>query len=459
MAEETSGEAPEAEGPAAPRGAKEPRRKLGERLRRGLRASVPYLIITVITLALLDGAMMATGAFPPRYKKGHPTLGFYEFRHQDGGYHRRCPLPECGGKPYKEFWKNEEGFFSSRSMPDFLERPTGKRVVTLGDSHGDLTYAFPYTHMGVLERELRAGGWQGAEVLGAGHGRWSPMQSLTLYEEKLSPPIHPEVVVLNFYTGNDFYDLIRSDDRPNLKHLPDGSYTLAPPLWVAYTDPTSERFWQKSRVLYAGHLLLDAAGIENKYEKLTYAVSSADAYGGSFFDALEYIYHLAQTEDKGLWYSAAIGAQALNQALFFHHFPGSLEESQSRARYILGATAKRLQAAGDRTTLVLAPIPSRMLAKPDYVDPVYDRILTRVPLTKAEVLDMEAKAYESLRASAAAEGWLFVDTLPALREGSNDDYFPSDLHIAPTGWEIGGVDAAMVTRAAAGAAHAAAPRP
>lgn len=449
-------DAPGDDAPAA----KAPKKGLGARVRGALRASVPYLVMIGVTLVFIDVVCMATGLFPTRYRKGNKELGFFETRGVPGGFDGFAEVPELANVPdVRKYHRNEEGFFTTRSMDDWVHHPTGRRVVVIGDSHTELPYAFARTHMGVLETKLHERGWAGAEVLGAGHGKWSPLQEMTLYDTKFRP-IGVDVVLMNFYTGNDFYDLIRTDDRPHLVAQPGGGYAVAPPEWVAYYDPDTDPLWRQSRILYLGFLGLDKLGVSNLLDKFSYATKAADAFGVGFFDSMGYLNDLRLSQDDAVWYSAAYAAQVLNQALFFQDFPGSHEESLKRARYVLETTKREMEKKGDKALFVLSPIPSRILAQPDLPDPIYDRILGRLPLTKDVVFQRELEGYETLRRVAAETGWVFVDTLEVLRKGEGMLYFPSDLHIAPEGSAlVGALQAERVTAAWDARAPVAAPVP
>lgn len=413
--------------------AKKPaKRGLGARIRAGFRAALPTLVMVLVTLVLIDIVCMATGLFPTRYRKGSKELGFYETHGIPGGFDGFAEVPELANLPEKKYHRNEQGFFTTRSMEDWTDHPSGRRVVVVGDSHTDLPYAFDKTHMGVLQAKLRDGGWSGAEVLGAGHGKWSPLQEMMLYDLRFRK-VGVDVCLMNFYTGNDFYDLIRTDDRPHLVKQGDGGYAVAPPDWVAYYDPDTDPLWRQSRILYLGYLGLDRIGVANLLDKTLYAMQAADAFGKGTLDSIGYLNDLRLSQDSEVWYDAAYAAQVLNQALFFQHFPGSHEESLARARYVLETTKREMEKKGDKALFVLSPIPSRILAQPELADPIYDRILARLPLTKEVVFEREREGYELLRKVAAETGWIFVDTLEALRGGEGMLYFPSDLHIAPAG--------------------------
>lgn len=447
-------DAPENEEPSSAEASPPKKTKRGFRGR--LKDAAPTLITILVTLVLIDVVCMATGLFPTRYRKGHPVLGFFDTRGIPGGFDGFAVVPElANNEAVRKYHRNEEGFFTKRSMDDFSNHPTGKRIVVVGDSHTDLPYNFDKTHMGVLESTLHESGsptWAGAEILGAGHGKWSPLQEMMLYDFRFRS-LGVDVVLMNFYTGNDFYDLIRTDDRPNLVAKPGGGYNVEKPVWVAYYDPDTDPLWRQSRVLYLAFLGLQKAGVDNTLDKVSYARQAADAFGVGFWESMSYLNDLRLSQDDAVWYDAAYAAQCLNQALFFKHFPGSHQEALSRARYVLESTKREMEAKGDKAMFVLSPIPSRLFAQPDLPDPIYDRILSRLPLTKDEVVQMESEGYELLRKAAEEAGWVFVDTLPLLRADKGMTYFPSDLHIAPDGSALVGKEQAKRVMEAWAAKH------
>ena len=88
------------------------------------------------------------------------------------------------------------------------------------------------------------------------------------------------------------------------------------------------------------------------------------------------------------------------------------------------------------------------------------RTLRRLPVSYEEGVHQERGLYESLRAAASEQGWLFVDNLAALQayHGSERLYNGFDYHLLPVASAlIGRAQAAALRdhlpRARGGAAH------
>jgi hypothetical protein len=63
--------------------------------------------------------------------------------------------------------------------------------------------------------------------------------------------------VVAVYSGNDYLDLIRRDDRPYLTQDPDGAFTEHPPYFLVYADPRSKAsLLESSRVYQFGKAAL-----------------------------------------------------------------------------------------------------------------------------------------------------------------------------------------------------------
>jgi len=385
-----------------------------------------------LTALLLDFALMTLELFPPKYRRGDSKLGFAPSS-ATGPTGDHSALPEFAEDPASgTFHVNSAGFMTQGTMDQFL-LSGGPKIVALGDSHTALEYCFPQTHMGVLESELKRRGYPQAAVLGAGKGRFSPLQEWLLYDERLHQlPI--DLVIVNFYTGNDFYDLIRTDDRPSLVAHAQHGYSIVPPQFVVYLAPGDHSYWAESRLIYAGHLLLQQAGLGDAWAKFQHARSACNAFGVPLSGSWRYLSDLNRSREPSLWYSAAVAAQALNQSLFFHHFPGSLEESLARTRFVL----QQMRAAYPTQSLILSPIPSRLLACPDDRDPASEKIFARLPIDRGESVALEQRGYDALLTMATEAGWHVLDTLPHLRAAGGNLYFDSDWHLAPDGSKVVG---------------------
>jgi hypothetical protein len=279
------------------------------------------------------------------------------------------------------------------------------RIGVTGDSQTDLCAPNTEIHSGVLEADLVSSGVP-AVVLTYGSGRYSPLQAYLAFRKVLRP-YHPKVLVLNFYTGNDFYDILRADDRPHFVKA-DSGYRIADPVWYSLDNPAVQ---QRSRVLFAARTLADKIGVRQLYFRLSELRRLGAAQGEGMPAVVSYMYDLWRAREPTVGYSDAFTAQILNQQLFFYHFPGSQEESLARVEALM----KLIRSENPGLLLVMSPLPSYELTGEQPVDQALIRTLKRLPISYEEGVKQEGALYERLRELAAEQGWIFVDNLAALK--------------------------------------------
>jgi hypothetical protein len=312
-----------------------------------------------------------------------------------------------------------------------------------GDSQTDLCAPNDEIHSGVLQADLRAQKVP-AVLLTYGSGRYSPLQDYLAFRTVLRP-YRPKVLILNFYTGNDFYDILRADDRPHFVKV-DSGYRIAKPVWYSLDDPTVQR---RSRVLFAARALADKAGVRQLYFRLSELRRLGAEQGEGMSSVLAYMYDLWKAREPSVGYSDAFTAQILNQQLFFYHFPGSQEESLARVEALM----KLIRSENPGLLLMMSPLPSYELAGEQPVDEALVRTLKRLPISYEEGVQQEGALYERLRGLATAQGWIFVDNLAALRayHGPNRLYNNFDYHLLPTASAlVGHAQAAALLRSLRG---------
>jgi hypothetical protein len=239
-----------------------------------------------------------------------------------------------------------------------------------------------------------------------------------------------DALVMNLYTGNDFYDILRVDDRPHFVE-DGGGYDIAPPVWYAY-DPPGSRRW--SRVLFAGEAVLDRIGVGNLLTRLRYLHAVSSEQGSGLGAVLAYMNDLRKSRAPEVGYPGAYAAQILNQLLFFDRFPASSEESMRRVRALL----RLVRDAHPNALLVMSPIPSYLLVGEEPVDGALLQVFDRLPLSYEEGVHMEELLYEALREAATEAGWLFVDNLSALRgaRGGERLFNAFDYHVTVRANEV-----------------------
>jgi hypothetical protein len=388
---------------------------------RFLKYVLVYAGIIVVTLLVIDGICIASGLFPPGMNYGDADLGW-----RSGEPTGRMAIGKCtefSTGETKIFQRNEDGVRTGLSRATVLADTHRLRIGVSGDSQTDLCAPNDQISGGVLEAELNAHGHPSA-VLTYGAGRYSPLQAYLAFR-KMLVPYRPNVFILQVYTGNDLYDILRADDRPHFEATQTG-YRIAEPIWYSFDDPGIRR---RSRVLYMFRTLGDRTGIRQILLREAELRRLGRQHGAGLFAVISYMRDLWKAREPSLGYPDALSAQVLNQQLFFQHFPSAKEESIRRMRELM--TMIRRENPG--LMLVMSPIPSYELVGAQPIDAALQRTLTRLPITFEEGQRQEDGFYERLRQLASEQQWTFVDNLAALRnyKGSGRLYNDFDYHLLP----------------------------
>ena len=383
------------------------------------------LLLTVSvgsTVALVDGALIYFNLFPPRYEYGEPELGFAP--HMPGRVMEDSCTDNVTGAEVT-IAKNELGIRTGVAVPELLSSPDRLKIAVVGDSQTELCTPNSLTHPGVMETELQH--WiPNVVALSYGRGRYSPLQAYLLFKMRLKQ-FNPQVLLINLYTGNDFYDMLRVDDRPHLaKQDGIGAYELREPVWLKYEDP---RVQHRSRVLYVVRSVLKETGIRDVFIRLQFLAGLAEEQKQGLGKAVSYMNDLRAAVNSDVGYPAAYAAQMLNQQIFFHHFPNTIEESQSRIRFLM----EMIRKDNPDMLLIMSPIPSYQLAQQRPVDQAFLQTISRMPFTYEDGLRQEEALYYFLKAAAQETGWLFIDNLIPLKayKGSDRLFNVFDYHVTP----------------------------
>ena len=405
-------------------------------IRRFFRAALLYSAIVAVTLVVADLLMIAFDVFPPPHNPGDAVAGWVAAR--PTGEARRMSCWEFALNRSYEYERNEDAVRTSFSAQQLRSDEGLFTIAVTGDSQTELCAPNELTHFGVLERELRSGGIPAAAFSYAA-GKYSPLQAYLAVKQPMAD-YAADVLVLNVYTGNDIYDMLRVDDRPHF--VPDGNgYVIAPPIWYQEDPPDLHR---RSRVLYALSAIGTRTGLRGVYVRLRYLHTVAAEQGQGILSVLAYMNDLRRSAASDVGYSAAFVAQMLNQQLFFHRFPGSAEESMKRLRALLELVRRENP---DRL-LVLSALPSYQLVNKQPVDSALVAVLERLPLTHEGGVREEGGFYAELEELAADTGWAFVDNLSVLRAyGGPEPLFNDfDYHFLPVASEmIGKAQAAVIS--------------
>jgi len=390
-------------------------------MKRLLLTTAQYGGIVLVTLLAIDIACIVLGVFPPTYEYGEPDVGWVASPPTGAMHEDRCN--DYSADTIYTFTRNEDGVRTPRRAADLLADTQSYLIAVTGDSQTELCAPNAQTHAGVLESALNARGLR-AVVLPYGAGRYSPVQDYMVFKKALLK-YHPRAFVLNLYTGNDFNDILRVDDRPHFVRS-DSGYVIAPPVWYRYDDPRVRR---RSRVLFALHEVAKGTGVEGFAQRLEVLRAVAAEQGKGLPTVLAYMNDLRKSAEPSVGYSGALSAQMLNQQLFFYRFPGSRAESIRRVRALL----ELIRRENPGRVLMLSPLPSYQLVQEQPVDEALLRTLARLPITYEGGLREERALYDTLQVLARETGWLFVDNLRALQAYAGPDrlYNNFDYHLLP----------------------------
>lgn len=204
--------------------------RVGARSRRrgsGTLASLA-LLGTALALCVLASELILGFLYPsePVFIREHPQFGFFNIPGKSGWWIRETEAPvwvEINSKGLRDF---ERGY----------EKPDGvARVMMLGDSFiGAFNVPFEEMASRRLETKLReATGTDRIEVINAGvQGYGTAQELLFLREEGFR--YEPDIVVLNFFAGNDFGNNdadVAAPTKPRFS-VEDGELRFHPPRQV-----------------------------------------------------------------------------------------------------------------------------------------------------------------------------------------------------------------------------------
>jgi hypothetical protein len=390
-------------------------------------------VAAVLLLVVFEIIFDLTGAWAPEYRYGDFDLGFSDPIATGSVRTFRANPWLFLGSDSGLVTLNERGFCTSRTIREILRSPPGVGIAVIGDSHTMLPYRNDLMHPSILERELRDKGVVDAEVFNAGRGGYSPLQAY-LYFQRTIKDLHPTILILNLYTGNDFFDMMRIDDRPTFRHELGGGYSIQSPRWYRLTDPADRgRWWSKSRVLFLIKTGLAETGLDNLSTRMLYLLEMGREQGASLIAALSYVRRLAWSRESSLAYPPAFSAQVLNQYLFFASFSGTKEESLRRLAYLFSLIRR------ERPGLlcILSPIPSASLSGALHANEVFQAKLEELGINYPDLLAQEQSLYDGAILAAGREGWLVIDNLQTFRANGRSTvlFMNEDLHVSPAGSE------------------------
>ena len=390
---------------------------------------ITNLLLLALGLAALEAFFHIFHVLRIQWIEGDPNIGFnipanYAADFADPEY------PEC----HFIYKSNNRGFREDKNTE--ITSNDSIRIVVFGDSHTDgaCWNRESYPHRLEYYLNLSHPGYS-AEVINAGTGKYSPFQYLRAYQYRVKP-LHPDIVILGFYVGNDFFDMFRRDDRPSLEIKADGRIAELPPEFFFYTKPgfTSSPL-AKSYVYY---ILFGS----RFWKEISYTISRSVIFyrnarkmnNVSTSDLLKYfrdLYRLVRIHRHA-------ATQSLSQFVFFHYFPDKLGESMRLVEYTL-ARFRDEQAWQQPFRLILAPIPSRFQVEGHRLTALRRELEKRFSyIISTQPQMMENAMYDSLIRMAARLKIELLDLRPVLSENAKEKklYFDGDFHIDPTAHDI-----------------------
>ena len=357
----------------------------------------------LLVLLAIDFAVTRTGLFPLRgTTPGHEVVGFTK---------PAVIYEDTAGGP-----------------PDI-------RVAIIGDSH---TFHHKWTTRGThaaryLQNELTAADLK-PRIVSLGVPRFSPVQEMLAMEQLIDANYIVDASVFLFYSGNDFAELLRNDDRPCVEFDDDDRAYVASPTWrFNRPDDRYDEWPGSSRLLYLTNLAANLVRPGNVPMKMVVAAESTDALGPSLRERVRYFWTAMASTDDRLGYSGAVAAEWLNQVvvaeMFGERFTAGVER---RVQYFWREMRRRH--GGRRMYFFVIPSATLVDAIPEKVAPIYDDLLHRVGTSDERARAIERGLIDMFSREAAAQGFTVIDLSPRFEEAIRKDpavlyYDEPTLHI------------------------------
>jgi len=300
---------------------------------------------------------------------------------------------------------------------DFPQKTKPKdvyRIVVLGDSHTVMSGRNQFTYPEVLETLLNSGDLKGkrVEVHNAGAPGHSHYQYYLSLDRRLKQ-YDPDLVIVGFHIGNDFLDLYRNDDRPNLSF--DGrDFVHKAPVFYKFHDPdrTNHGMLASSRLVrFVRVTLRRTIGYEIDRIRILWGIGKKTGEGN--IAAAKFLYPVI----RGYFIHQHIFRQSMLQILFLERFPKErevIDKINVRATQLMKATAER-----NDMELLYVPIPTKLQIEPDS-DPVVLQKTLEVCNLGSNALKVEDRLYESFASLLEAQGINYVDVRDMLEKRANE---------------------------------------
>lgn len=120
-------------------------------------------------------------------------------------------------------------------------------IVILGDSHLRFSDKDSNRNQAYFLQQLIQKSGISARIVVYGYGGYSFLQSF-LYFDKFLKKFKPDIILYQLYSGNDFYDLLRNDDRPTIDVA---SQKIQNPYWINFRPNNENTSYPKdSRIAH-----------------------------------------------------------------------------------------------------------------------------------------------------------------------------------------------------------------
>jgi hypothetical protein len=161
-------------------------------MKRVLRTIAIYAVISVVTIALLDVALIALDILPPNYPRGHAQLGWVTSIPTGKVEQVRCKENSTG--EILRYQLNGDGIRSSFTAQRLRHDTSLFTIAATGDSQTDLCAPNEAVHFGAMETFLKEQGIPAA-VFAYGAGRYSPLQAYLAVKQPIAD-YHADALVL-----------------------------------------------------------------------------------------------------------------------------------------------------------------------------------------------------------------------------------------------------------------------
>jgi hypothetical protein len=344
-----------------------------------------------------------------------PHIGPLHRPHVD----RTVPWPEASGGSVR-FRTDALGLREDRSA---APPRAVRRVLVFGDSHTDGVVSNAASFPNIAEARLEARG-RSVHVDNAGVGYFSLYQQLLLFRRLLD--LRPEGAVFTLYTGNDWYEILRSPTGAYLEERGGAILERPPAIWTGWA------------FRLRAHSLIGRG-----------AVTLWRRWLGSPDAAL--LRDAARVSAPVLW-------QSLTQARYFTQQPEEFQRADRLHRYVV---QQILDTATERGVAVLfVLLPTKIQVEPGADREAIALLERRLQLGRADRMDAAVRqAFTRIVEEQPAE---LLDPLDAFRAASRDSgelYWRRDYHLGERGHRLLGELLAARLEPLLEGAHAAGGRP